>query len=253
MAIPPILIKAALEVGKIAGQAAIQEGVPEVKKALDRQHEHNKELILVPSLIGTDFDEARKILEKLGFSVLTKRAEPDKRWVNKRPNEVVNMEPKAGRLHPTTVIKLHYVDAEVIDQSDGEVELPILKDMMIDDAISLVEKKGLLPAKVLAKPKLEFAKEKSGTVVDSDPKPNFLNKVAKTGTTIRIIYLDETVIAESLELLAKEETKRQEFQHNIDNGIKEVQKNVDKGIKDVQKVADDVLGNIGNLFNKKVK
>lgn len=265
----PLLVKLAVGAGKAAGAVAkavavekvVEVGIPEVQKAFDRHHEHNKELIQVPQFIGTDLNEAKQALEKLGFAVVTTLAKPNKQWVTKRPNEVVNMDPKAGRLHPKTLINLYYVTAEIIDQSDGEVELPILHGMKIEEAVTLVEKKGFEAAKVLAKPKPEFAKEKPGLVIDSDPKPNLLNKVAKTGTTIRIIYLDETVIAESLELLNQQKAKQQAFQENIDKGIKDTQKALDDTVKNVQKGVDDTLKQaqqvadnlIGGLFQKKGK
>lgn len=253
--------KAALEVGKIAGAAALQEGIPEFQKALDRHHEHNRELIQVPQFVGTDLNEAKQALEKLGFTVVTTLEKPDKRWVNKRPNEVVSMAPKAGKLHPKTLINLYYVTAEIIDQSDGEIELPIVQGMILSEAISLLEKKGFEVAKVLAKPKPEFAKEKPGLVIDSDPKPNLLNKVAKAGTTIRVTYLDEAVIAESLELSNQQQAKQQAFQENIDKGIKDTQKALDDTMKNVQKGVDDTLKQaqqiadnlIGGLFQKKNK
>lgn len=213
-----------------------------VDKALDRQFEAQQQLIDLPNVVHLPLEQGKAHLEMVGFHVLSVLAKPDKKWLDKRPDEIVQMEPKPGKFKPGTLVKLYYVTDDIIEQSDGNAELPILKGMFLTEAITLAEKKGFEAAKVLAKAKPEFAKEKPGLVIDSDPKPNLLNKVAKTGTTIRIIYLDETVIAESLELLHQQEAKKQEFQQNID-----------KGLKDAQKAADNLIGNIGGLFQKRGK
>ncbi|MFA9467300.1 PASTA domain-containing protein [Streptococcus sp. E24BD] len=258
--INPKVIKGAIKVGKFALGAAqaLEFAQPHVEKALDRHHEHNKELITVPQFIGTDLDQAKNALEKLGFNVVITLVKPDKRWVDKRPNEVVDMQPKAGRLHPNTIINLYYVDADIIDQSDGEVDLPVLAGMMLDDVLELLEKKGFTASKVIAEPRKDWANKTVGLVVDNDPKPNLLTKVTQQGTVIRVFYLTEEVIAQSQALVDKDKAQQEQLQKVIADGLGLAGKLVGDNINQLGKVADGagrVIGDVGknlqNFFNQK--
>lgn len=92
---------------------------PIIEKELDRRHTHKQSLIALDNVIDVPLDYAVSHLEAKGFTVLPILSKPKARFANERPMEVVAMHPKPGHYEANRLIKLYFVDDEVIAMSQA--------------------------------------------------------------------------------------------------------------------------------------
>lgn len=204
----------------------VETAAPIIKENLDRYHENQKKLIPLSNVVNLTITDAKKHLESLGFSVNILLAEPNNRFSKLSSDTVVKMEPKSGKLPKGALIKLYYVNEEIIEQSKTTsfVEIPNVIGLPSEKAEEMLVSKGFEVIKPESKPKKEYAKEKPGIVVNMEPKPSVVKKTAKIGSIIRLFVLNQETIDESKELLISD-TKKIKFDHLLKNPILKKSKN----------------------------
>ena len=177
---------------KIIGDT-VQAAAPIVDKALDRQHEKNLSQIQVPNVIDLDAEEAKRHLEEIGFRVTLTLVKPNKKYRQEttRDNEVVAMIPKAGKFDKGSLIKLYYINQEIIDASNQEVTIPNLIGLTIPEAREHLQEVGFKPAMEILTADAKYAKQKINVVIDMEPKANLFTTTAVKGSLIKLKYLDE--------------------------------------------------------------
>ena len=177
---------------KIIGDT-VQATVPILDKALDRQHEKNLSQIQVPNVIDLDVEEAKRHLEEIGFRVTLTLVKPNKKYRQEttRDNEVVAMIPKAGKFDKGSLIKLYYINQEIIDASNQEVTIPNLIGLTIPEAREHLQEVGFKPAMEILTADAKYAKQKINVVIDMEPKANLFTTTAVKGSLIKLKYLDE--------------------------------------------------------------
>ena len=177
---------------KIIGDT-VQAAAPIVDKALDRQHEKNLSQIQVPNVIDLDVEEAKRHLEEIGFRVTLTLVKPNKKYRQEttRDNEVVAMIPKAGKFDKGSLIKLYYINQEIIDASNQEVTIPNLTGLTIPEAREHLQEVGFKPAMEILTADAKYAKQKINVVIDMEPKANLFTTTAVKGSLIKLKYLDE--------------------------------------------------------------
>ena len=177
---------------KIIGDT-VQAAVPILDKALDRQHEKNLSQIQVPNVIDLDVEEAKRHLEEIGFRVTLTLVKPNKKYRQEttRDNEVVDMIPKAGKFDKGSLIKLYYINQEIIDASNQEVTIPNLIGLTIPEARDHLQEVGFKPAMEILTADAKYAKQKINVVIDMEPKANLFTTTAVKGSLIKLKYLDE--------------------------------------------------------------
>ena len=177
---------------KIIGDT-VQAAAPIVDKALDRQHEKNLSQIQVPNVIDLDVEEAKRHLEEIGFRVTLTLVKPNKKYRQEttRDNEVVDMIPKAGKFDKGSLIKLYYINQEIIDASNQEVTIPNLIGLTIPEARDHLQEVGFKPAMEILTADAKYAKQKINVVIDMEPKANLFTTTAVKGSLIKLKYLDE--------------------------------------------------------------
>lgn len=177
---------------KIIGDT-VQATVPILDKALDRQHEKNLSQIQVPNVIDLDVEEAKRHLEEIGFRVTLTLVKPNKKYRQEttRDNEVVDMIPKAGKFDKGSLIKLYYINQEIIDASNQEVTIPNLIGLTIPEAREHLQEVGFKPAMEILTADAKYAKQKINVVIDMEPKANLFTTTAVKGSLIKLKYLDE--------------------------------------------------------------
>ncbi|NQP19273.1 PASTA domain-containing protein [Streptococcus suis] len=189
---------------KIIGDT-VQAAAPIVDKALDRQHEKNLSQIQVPNVIDLDAEEAKRHLEEIGFRVTLTLVKPNKKYRQEttRDNEVVDMVPKSGKLDKGSLIKLYYINQEIIDASNQEVTIPNLIGLTIPEAREHLQELGFKPAIEILTADAKYAKQKVNVVIDMEPKANLFTTTAVKGSLIKIKYLDEEALEQSLQLASQ--------------------------------------------------
>ncbi|WP_161980128.1 hypothetical protein [Streptococcus sp. S784/96/1] len=90
---------------------------PIIEKELDRRYEHKQSLIQLDDVHNVPLDYAQILLESRGFTVLPILAKAHTKYANKRALEVVAMQPRPGKHQPNTLVKLYFVNDEIIEQS----------------------------------------------------------------------------------------------------------------------------------------
>ena len=191
---------------KIIGDT-VQAAVPILDKALDRQHEKNLSQIQVPNVIDLDVEEAKRHLEEIGFRVTLTLVKPNKKYRQEttRDNEVVDMIPKAGKFDKGSLIKLYYINQEIIDASNQEVTIPNLIGLTIPEARDHLQEVGFKPAMEILTADAKYAKQKINVVIDMEPKANLFTTTAVKGSLIKLKYLDEETLEQSLQLASQAE------------------------------------------------
>ena len=191
---------------KIIGDT-VQAAAPIVDKALDRQHEKNLSQIQVPNVIDLDAEEAKRHLEEIGFRVTLTLVKPNKKYRQEttRDNEVVAMIPKAGKFDKGSLIKLYYINQEIIDASNQEVTIPNLIGLTIPEAREHLQEVGFKPAMEILTADAKYAKQKINVVIDMEPKANLFTATAVKGSLIKLKYLDEETLEQSLQLASQAE------------------------------------------------
>ena len=191
---------------KIIGDT-VQAAAPIVDKALDRQHEKNLSQIQVPNVIDLDVEEAKRHLEEIGFRVTLTLVKPNKKYRQEttRDNEVVDMIPKAGKFDKGSLIKLYYINQEIIDASNQEVTIPNLTGLTIPEAREHLQEVGFKPAMEILTADAKYAKQKINVVIDMEPKANLFTTTAVKGSLIKLKYLDEETLEQSLQLASQAE------------------------------------------------
>ena len=191
---------------KIIGDT-VQAAAPIVDKALDRQHEKNLSQIQVPNVIDLDVEEAKRHLEEIGFRVTLTLVKPNKKYRQEttRDNEVVAMIPKAGKFDKGSLIKLYYINQEIIDASNQEVTIPNLTGLTIPEAREHLQEVGFKPAMEILTADAKYAKQKINVVIDMEPKANLFTTTAVKGSLIKLKYLDEETLEQSLQLASQAE------------------------------------------------
>lgn len=191
---------------KIIGDT-VQAAAPIVDKALDRQHEKNLSQIQVPNVIDLDAEEAKRHLEEIGFRVTLTLVKPNKKYRQEttRDNEVVDMIPKAGKFDKGSLIKLYYINQEIIDASNQEVTIPNLIGLTIPEAREHLQEVGFKPAMEILTADAKYAKQKINVVIDMEPKANLFTTTAVKGSLIKLKYLDEETLEQSLQLASQAE------------------------------------------------
>ena len=191
---------------KIIGDT-VQAAAPIVDKALDRQHEKNLSQIQVPNVIDLDAEEAKRHLEEIGFRVTLTLVKPNKKYRQEttRDNEVVDMIPKAGKFDKGSLIKLYYINQEIIDASNQEVTIPNLTGLTIPEAREHLQEVGFKPAMEILTADAKYAKQKINVVIDMEPKVNLFTTTAVKGSLIKLKYLDEETLEQSLQLASQAE------------------------------------------------
>ena len=191
---------------KIIGDT-VQAAVPILDKALDRQHEKNLSQIQVPNVIDLDVEEAKRHLEEIGFRVTLTLVKPNKKYRQEttRDNEVVDMIPKAGKFDKGSLVKLYYINQEIIDASNQEVTIPNLTGLTIPEAREHLQEVGFKPAMEILTADAKYAKQKINVVIDMEPKANLFTTTAVKGSLIKLKYLDEETLEQSLQLASQAE------------------------------------------------
>jgi len=77
-----------------------------------------------------------------------------------RDNEVVDMIPKAGKFDKGSLIKLYYINQEIIDASNQEVTIPNLIGLPIPEAREHLQEVGFKPAMEILTADAKYAKQK---------------------------------------------------------------------------------------------
>ncbi|HEM3638613.1 PASTA domain-containing protein [Streptococcus parasuis] len=191
---------------KIIGDT-VQAAAPILDKALDRQHEKNLSQIQVPNVIDLDVEKAKRHLEEIGFRVTLTLVKPNKKYRQEttRDNEVVDMIPKAGKFDKGSLIKLYYINQEIIDASNQEVTIPNLIGLTIPEAREHLQEVGFKPAMEILTADAKYAKQKINVVIDMEPKANLFTTTAVKGSLIKLKYLDEETLEQSLQLASQAE------------------------------------------------
>ncbi|HFI0762980.1 TPA: PASTA domain-containing protein [Streptococcus suis] len=191
---------------KIIGDT-VQAAAPILDKALDRQHEKNLSQIQVPNVIDLDVEKAKRHLEEIGFRVTLTLVKPNKKYRQEttRDNEVVDMIPKAGKFDKGSLIKLYYINQEIIDASNQEVTIPNLIGLTIPEAREHLQEVGFKPAMEILTADAKYAKQKINVVIDMEPKANLFTTTAVKGSLIKLKYLDEETLEQILQLASQAE------------------------------------------------
>lgn len=115
-------------VGEAVG-GTVREVAPLIEKSMDRRYEKKQGLVSLPNIVDIDVDEAKGILEELGFKVIVIQTKPNSRYAKSRNNEIVATIPKSGLVEPGSLVKLYYVTDEVVEESKIELE----KSLKVED------------------------------------------------------------------------------------------------------------------------
>lgn len=106
--------------GAIVGEVGVdlaKQAIPAVGQMINDKMEYDKSLIQLPDVTKLNVLEAKEVLEKMGFVVLTTLEKPDKKYLVFRDDSVVAMEPKPGKYAAGSLVKLHYVDHDVLEEA----------------------------------------------------------------------------------------------------------------------------------------
>ena len=115
------------------------------------------------------------------------------------------MIPKAGKFDKGSLIKLYYINQEIIDASNQEVTIPNLIGLPIPEAREHLQEVGFKPAIEILTADAKYAKQKINVVIDMEPKANLFTTTAVKGSLIKLKYLDEETLEQSLQLASQAE------------------------------------------------
>ena len=132
---------------------------------------HNNEII-VPNVLNKDYDEAKKILEKIQLSV-TKKQRFDG---NIPPDLVIQQIPE-----PSTAVKPGRSIELIVSNNDRMVNVPLLKLSTLRDAQFNLESLALRIGKIDSQSSNEFP---AGIILEQAVEPN---EKVKIGTTIDLV------------------------------------------------------------------
>ncbi|MGT2785285.1 PASTA domain-containing protein [Streptococcus merionis] len=232
MAIPVKgLMKAAKVVAPIVASAA-----PMVKDVIDQQNEAKKDYIQLPNLVDMRLTDAIGHLERLHFVPQEMLVEPHKKYLTKKVDYVLQMDPKPGKYPEGTLVKIYYMNADILDQCDDQVELPKIKGLDLEAATELLTNKGFEVVTALAKPHKNYADDHNNCVVDFEPKPALFTNNLRRGTTITLHYVNDVIIEKSQHLLEAEKAKQASKAKVVDDGVKAI---------------GDGINNLKGIFGKK--
>lgn len=132
---------------------AIENGRPIIEKHMEQRYEKQLSLARVDNVVNLPRAEAHRHLENLGFVVADVLAKPSKKYASAQKDEVVQMTPKSGKYPKGSLIKLYYVDLNVIKASqeliDEETRRTVERHQSIADSIETV--KNVIPFPKLKK------------------------------------------------------------------------------------------------------
>lgn len=104
----------------------VKEAAPIVDKALDRQYEHQKNLVKVPNLVDMPLQAAQDYCEEIGLKAVLIELPPHAKYASYRPNRIIDTEPKPNLLQggvlKGSLIKLRYIDEETLAESKLKVK-----------------------------------------------------------------------------------------------------------------------------------
>ncbi|SUO88514.1 PASTA domain-containing protein [Streptococcus uberis] len=100
----------------------VKQTVPIIDKSIDRMYDQKQGLVDLPNVTDLDIEEAKLLLEDLGFRATKILAKPAKKYCKRTANEVVQMDPKPGKKQSGSLVKLYYVSRDVIDASQRELD-----------------------------------------------------------------------------------------------------------------------------------
>lgn len=112
------------------------------------------------------------------------------------------MIPKAGKFDKGNLIKLYYINQEIIDASNQEVTIPNLIELTIPEAREHLQEVGFKPAMEILTADAKYAKQKINVVIYMEPKANLFTTTAVKGSLIKLKYLDEETLEQSLQLVS---------------------------------------------------
>ena len=195
--------------------ATIETSGPLIDKAMEHHYETKRNLIAVPNVIDMQVSDAKNYLESLGISVSTLLEKPNRKLRMKSAGEVVNMNPKSGRVKVGSLIKIYYVDEMVIEESRDLLDLPNVKGTAVKAAQKILQTTGFKVELELLKAKKSYATLEAGIVIDMSPSPTLISKQAKRGTTVKIKYINDEVVMESKKLATEAEKRVKDRQQKI--------------------------------------
>lgn len=132
---------------------AMDNGRPIIEKHMEQRQEKKKSLVKIDNVIDLPIDEARTFLESKGFIVSTILAKPNKKLSQSRPNEVVKMFPKPGKQSKGSLVKLFYVNDDIIETSRELIREETRRKEEINHSIneSIKNIKNIIPFEKLKK------------------------------------------------------------------------------------------------------
>lgn len=120
---------------------------------------HGEELT-IPNVLNTDFEEAKKILEKLQLNVV-KKQRYDESYV---PGQVIQQIPE-----PLTIVKRGRTVELIVAHNDRTVSVPLLKLSTLRDAEFNLESLNLKVGKIDSQASNEFP---AGVILEQSIEPN---------------------------------------------------------------------------------
>lgn len=99
-------------VDKVSGHAA-----PLIDKAIDRHFDAQKDFITLQDLSHLSVEQAKSIIEGLGFIAVPILVKADKKYASQKTHEVLRMVPRSGKIKLGSVVKLYYLDDATLEES----------------------------------------------------------------------------------------------------------------------------------------
>lgn len=187
---------------------------PILEKAIDRHHDRQEGLVLLPDVTHLDVTKAKAHLEDLGFLVAMIVAKPSQVKKDHQLDEVVAMVPKSGKLPSGSLVKLYYVTADNLPKSQTALELGQLKGLDVEVATQLLNQDGFRVLALPIAPNKAYAKGTPQTVVMTEPK-----SMPQIGGLVKVFYLSPEVIAASQDLADQQAAKQEELKKSLDQAI----------------------------------
>lgn len=175
---------------------------PLIEKVIDNHQEKIKAQTNLPNVTNLSVIQGKEYLEKLGFHVVTLLAQPQARLMHGKVNEIVSMDPKPGKVVRESLVKLYYLNDQVISASQETGALVNVTGIEVQRAQEILRDKGLMAELVLMKPHRKYRNEVPNVVLDMVPKPSLILKKLKPGTLVKLRYIDQEGLQES-KVLAK--------------------------------------------------
>jgi len=100
--------------------AQVPELVEKANKSKEIKQELQKNMVMVPDVIGANISDAQNIITKIALNYLAIEANADKKYKDSKADTVVKTSPRVNSsVAPATVISLHYLTKKVIEESKG--------------------------------------------------------------------------------------------------------------------------------------